>query len=521
VWDSSGSVTQAPQREASRWPLSAVLLATLLGAATLGAAVLGNGNIAVAFAPAFAFLLLYALGKLPLRVLWFGYIALVLLLDSPVEPFAENKYHSPFRPLAIILSAQLKTVIPVGALVMSGLDLMIVSTLILHTIRRLKESPLDRDGYEPTPLPMFVVNWLCLLGIIWVTVWGIGNGGNVRFVQWQIQRNIYLPIVMMVAHWVFPGPAQMKPFMQMLTVIACVRSVIAIWLRFGYPEAEYTTAHSDSVIFAIVFCFLLLRLLHGGATRGEKWSAAPILGLLSWGMVANERRLVWVEIAVALLFVYFMSPRTLLKRRIAQITLGSIPITSVYIAAGWGSSGTGVFAPVGTLRSMVDSKSDGSTLWRDLENFNLAATFAHHPVFGTGFGHPYELKVWMPDITHLYELEPYLPHNSVVGLWAYAGYVGFTLIWLVPLMAAFICARAYYASKTPYDRTISLTAFCGVVVYLLQCYGDMGLGSIPVLLVVATTVAMVGKLAIQNGAWPRAGAAKANARGVDASRARA
>jgi hypothetical protein len=500
--------------------MSAVLLAAVLGVVTLAAIVFSNGNIAVALAPTFAFLFVYAIGRLPLRALWLGYIALVLVLDSPVEGFASDHYHSPFRPLAIILSAQLKTVIPIGALVMSGLDLMIVSTLLLHTLRRFKESRLDRDGYVPTPLPLFVANWLCLLGIVWVTIWGLGNGGNARFVQWQIQRNIYLPLVMMVAHWVFPGPAQMKPFMRLLTIVACIRSVIAIWLRFGFPEAEYTTSHSDSVIFAIVYCFLLLRVFHG-ATRREKWSTGPLLALIGWGMVANDRRLVWVELAVALLFVYFMSPPMLLKRRIAQLILISIPVVAVYVAAGWGSSGTGIFKPVGTLRSMVDSKSDASTLWRDLENFNLVSTFGHHPVLGTGFGHPYELVVWMPDITSMYELEPYLPHNSVVGLWAYGGYVGFTLIWLVPLMGAFICARAYYASKTPEDRTMALTAFCGVVVYLLQCYGDMGLGSIPILLVVASTVAMVGKLAVQNGAWPRPGASKARARGVDASQARA
>lgn len=503
---SADRVSSTQLRSANERPVAALLLMALLAAATLGMAVLTNGNIAGALAPVFGFLFIYAVVKMPLRYLWLVYIALVMTLDSPTEPFASGHYYSPFHPVAVALSAQLKLVVPISALVVSGLDLLIMGTLLLHVVRRIQESPLDREGYVAMPLPLVIAAWLCLGGVVFATVWGLATGGAFRFALWQIQRNIYLPIVLLLGHAIFPGPAQLKPYMRLLIVVACIRSVIAIMLRFDYPEAEYTTSHADSMLFATVTCYQLLRLLHG-TSRREKAVIFPTMALIGWGMVANDRRLVWVEIGIALVFVYFMSPWTLLKRRFAQITIGSIPVLAAYIAVGWGS-GSGIFKPVATLRSMVDSKSDGSTLWRDLENFNLVTTFTQNPVIGSGFGHPFIMAVAMPDITEAYELEPYVPHNSIVGLFAYTGYVGFALIWLVPLVGAFVSARAYYRSQSATDRTMALTCFCAVVIYGLQCYGDMGLGSITAVLLLGPLFAMVGKQAVLVGAWPRAGRPK-------------
>ena len=111
-----------------------------------------------------------------------------------------------------------------------------------------------------------------------------------------------------------------------------------------------------------------------------------------------------------------------------------------------------------------------------------------------------ELKIVHTPST--YELEPYLPHNSVLGLWAFTGYLGFTLIWLIPTVGLYVAARAYRLSTEPFDRTAALTCVCCVVVYELQCYGDMGLGSVISILLLAPSFAMIGKLAVKVGAWP-------------------
>jgi O-antigen ligase len=182
--------------------------------------------------------------------------------------------------------------------------------------------------------------------------------------------------------------------------------------------------------------------------------------------------------------------------------IASSPLLLAYAAVGWSSSSS-LFAPVHTLRSVVDSKADPSTMWRDLENYDLFFTLRHNPVFGTGYGHGYDEIVWLPDISHSYALYRYLPHNSILGLWAYGGLIGFTALWMLLVGGLFLAARAYRHAVTVDDRTVALTAVATVVVYLAYCYGDLGLGTWTSVFMLAPALAVSSRLAVATGAWPK------------------
>src|SRR5690606_34414789 len=148
------------------------------------------------------------------------------------------------------------------------------------------------------------------------------------------------------------------------------------------------------------------------------------------------------ELGLSLLFVFIYWRRTRLKVQIIRGLLVSIPVVLAYIAVGW-TSASKIFAPARMVRSIFDSKSDILTEWRDLENFNLVATIKNNPVVGSGWGIPFEEVIKLPDVTDVYELEPYAPHNSVLGIWAYTGYVGFALHWMTLLVTVYFALRNY------------------------------------------------------------------------------
>jgi O-antigen ligase len=133
-----------------------------------------------------------------------------------------------------------------------------------------------------------------------------------------------------------------------------------------------------------------------------------------------------------------------------------------------------VFGPVSLLRSVVDAKSDRSTLDRDLENFNLVATFANHPLIGVGMGQPYVEAVKGDDISHAFPEYRYVPHNSVLGLWAWGGLIGFLGFWTAPMVALLAAARHHRAALTCEQRVASFVVIAAVEIYMLQCWGDMG-----------------------------------------------
>src|SRR6185369_18002177 len=92
---------------------------------------------------------------------------------------------------------------------------------------------------------------------------------------------------------------------------------------------------------------------------------------------------------------------------------GLAPLTLIYILIGWSSTNGALFKPVRIIRSAVDSESDASTQWRDVENYDLLYTIRQFPIFGAGYGHGFWEVMPLPAVD--YQLELFIPHNSVLG----------------------------------------------------------------------------------------------------------
>jgi len=228
-------------------------------------------------------------------------------------------------------------------------------------------------------------------------------------------------------------------------------------------------------------------------------------------MLANNRRMVWVESLLVLATLYLMTAMNPIKRKIQNALKACSPLILLYVIIGWGSSAK-IFKPVKIIRSAVDSKSDSSTQWRDLENFNLLSTFKEHPFLGTGYGHGFTEVVTLPSVD--YSLERFVPHNSIAGLWAYCGYFGYTMMTALWVAGVYFGIRAYHAATAPTEKAAALVSFGAILIYYLQCYGDMGLGSWTGVFMVAPSLAMAAKLCTANGAWEGAPNRVANQGGV-------
>jgi O-antigen ligase len=154
---------------------------------------------------------------------------------------------------------------------------------------------------------------------------------------------------------------------------------------------------------------------------------------------------------------------------------------------------------------MIDSEADPSARWRDLENYDLYYTLRSNPVLGTGFGHGYVEIIPLPDISQKFEMYRFSPHNSLLGLFAFAGLVGFAGIWMMFPLGVFFAVRSYRFAATAGDRCTSLVALGILVVFVVHSYGDIGLGNPTALFTVAPTLAFIAKQAVATGAWSTRG----------------
>jgi hypothetical protein len=475
-----------------------------LGVLTLVLVIAGNGNVGLALAPLALTLVVLLAARAPLRHSLIVLGVLCLTLENPSEFPAAGLWRSPLYTLGALLLAHLNVTIPVKALFFSGLDVALVLLTVIWVVRRIMASDVDTRGHVPPAPPLRTAALVCIVAIL--LIWGHGllrEGADFRFSLWQVFRVIYLPCVFLLYCAGIRGPSDSRTFGIALVTAALIRALLAVYLRHLFPseqEMPHATVHADSMLFSDAFLLVLVVLFERPSARNLVLSLGT-LPILTWAMIANSRRLVWVELLAALIVLYFITPFTRLKKRIAQTLAISLPLLAIYAAVGW-SSGSRVFAPVRTIRSVVDSSADPSTRWRDLENYNLFYTVRTHPVLGTGFGHGYLEVIRLPDISNAYELYRFAPHNSILGLLAYSGAIGFVTMWLFLPIGVFFAVRSYRFSTTPRDRSTALATVGILVAYLVHCYGDMGLGTWASVFTVAPALALVAKQAVVTGAWP-------------------
>jgi O-antigen ligase len=333
------------------------------------------------------------------------------------------------------------------------------------------------------------------------------RGGTVSWSLWQLDRVVYLPLVFLLFQAGLRGPKDHAALARVLVSAAMLRACMALYVQnnFSLPpdpftgdtRLPYATTHHDSILFADA-CVVIISLLFERA-GGWAWRTALLtLPLLFAGMIANNRRLVWVEVAIVFLTTYLTTPPNPFKRKVKRAIMILSPALAVYISVGWESSSP-AFKPVKMIRSVVDPETDSSTMWREFENYDLVYTIRQNPIFGTGYGHPFWEVITLPEIN--YTLELYCPHNSILGLWAFAGYFGFTAMTLFWVVGVYFGLRAYHASTRPIDRAAAMTSFGSVCVYLVHSFGDLGLGCFTGVFTVAPAIAVAGKLAVAAGEW--------------------
>jgi hypothetical protein len=449
----------------------------------------------------------HAAWVLPLRIPVLVVTFLALTLENPGDVPAAGLWRSPLYTFGALMMAHLNVTLPRHrSLLFSGLDVVLLLLGAIAVRRRLAHSPVDGDGHVPAAAPMRLFAAMTLAGAAWMWLYGMSRGGaDVASSLWQVQRVAYLPVVFWLAQGALRGPADLPVLGAVLIGAASVRAAMALFVYATVPVPAgqvlpYATTHADSMLFAGSFAAIVVALIEGYGRR-RALVATLVLPLITMAMVVNNRRIAWVELAWALVVVILSTRRTRLKRSLLRTAIVGSPLILAYVVAGWGSSAA-VFRPLGIFRSVADSGVDASTGWRDWENYDLFYTLRQHPLLGTGYGHPFTEIAKLPDISSVYSLYAFIPHNSILGLWAYGGLVGFALQWTMLAVGLLLAARANRRAKYAVNRVAALVSIAIIVTYSVHCWGDMGLGTWTSVFTVGPALAIAAQTAVATGAWP-------------------
>ena len=136
-------------------------------------------------------------------------------------------------------------------------------------------------------------------------------------------------------------------------------------------------------------------------------------------------------------------------------------------------------------------------------------TTRSNPILGTGWGHEYtEVNVAI-SIKEVFEQYRYIPHNSVLGLLAFSGLLGFGFVWQLFVVCCFFNAISVKAAETSIVRMASILGITGIATYIFQMWGDMGWNTLPADVIMAVAVGVATRVPVLSGAWPEKKASEA------------
>jgi hypothetical protein len=456
--------------------------------------------------PIAAVLFLIVLSRVRLLYGLLGIMYFSLTLENANDAPAAGMWRSPFFMVGFVFMVHLNMSTGISFLSFSGADAMLILLIIRTLIRGFTGAKLDSTRLT-VPKPLMQLAMLSLAGGFFILARGMLRGGDFQKSLWQLERVTYTPIIFMLFQCAMRTTKDHVLVGKVFLAAASVRAALSIYvMNFaaipGLEKPPWATTHHDSMLFACAIVILVSLVLHRATPAA--WKLLLLLApLIIYGTVENNRRTAWVSIPIVFVTLFFVMPNNLAKKKIKKLALYASPLWLAYLVVGWRSTNP-IFKPVSSIRSVIEPAPDTSTLTRDIENYCLAKTIGAYPFLGLGYGHTFFQIIPLPPMPH--PLEPWLPHNSLLGLWFAAGFVGYTMVTLLWAGGVFFGVRAYLAATQPMDRAVALVCFGSVLIYLVQCYADLGLGVMTAVYMVAPSIAIAGQLAMKTGAWPAKGA---------------
>ncbi|MEO7091654.1 MAG: O-antigen ligase family protein, partial [Polyangiales bacterium] len=345
-------------------------------------------------------------------------VLLFLMLAGDSAALYAQEIWSPLRWLSSVLFAPLPIKIRI-------IDLLVVALLVASMSRK--------DAKGPRVRPMRGAMFLAAGAVTLMFVYGLARGGDVRAASWQV----YLLLSSILAAFAFASVCKTSQHYlvlgKALVAAGIYRATMELvfyigWVRnSGKETPAHLTTHDDTVLWIVCITYLLINLVESRTRKAKLWA----MGLIPFFLVAvqlNNRRLAWVSLVFSLIVFYFAQRPSKAKRRIFQGALAMVPVIGLYVIVGWGRPER-IFKPLKSLETIA-TKEDDSTKARNVENLGLIATSnAYGLLTGPGWGHRYIEVSSKYSIAEYFELWPFIPHNSILGIFAFTGDIGFIGFW--------------------------------------------------------------------------------------------
>lgn len=312
-------------------------------------------------------------------------------------------------------------------------------------------------------------------------VYGLRQGGDFLVILWEVRALFYLILLYLFVPQIIQSAEQIKWLIWFVIFGVSVKAFQAIWkfIALGITTGGYPTLtnHEDPVFIVTLLILLLGFLVY------KSWNKQTVLLLLLLipyllAFYVGQRRATYASLMVSFSTFIILLPG-IVRWKFMKLMFPMLVVFVIYSAIFWNSNSF-LARPVQTIKSGIvkpdiqENVDDYySNLYRENENYNLAATVRNHPVFGIGFGNKYDQPI--PLVAIPYPLRDYIPHNEIFWLIVKMGTVGFFAFWFFFNSVAAKGVQVFSRLKDPYLKSVTLFVIIAIINQMVVSYFDLQL----------------------------------------------
>lgn len=332
---------------------------------------------------------------------------------------------------------------------------------------------------------MFVPYLIFLGAVLMGEVHGLMNGGDFNKSLWELRPQIYGFIAFVAATLLIRNRDDILALAVIAAAAIVVKGVVGdvryfLVLNHNLGAHETVLGHEDSYFLALLPMATIATLIWTGWTRTVSLLALLSLVALA-ALLANERRAGMAAlgggiVTIALLAIRFHATR---RKRILVLTIIAVILAVAFLIVFWNVQNGLVGQFVRPVRSQFDPtyRDYLSNIYRQAENLNLQLSFQTNRVIGMGFGMPFLTVLTQADISNIYPLWNYIPHNTLLWVGVRMGMVGSVAFWGLFGTAILEVCRSISVQRDRVVLVMVTIAGAAVVSQLFVAYADLQLES--------------------------------------------
>lgn len=331
------------------------------------------------------------------------------------------------------------------------------------------------------PVPVLIPFLMFVGAFLFSCMYGLRQGGDFLIALWEVRALFYFILLYLIVPQIIQSAHQIKGLIWFIIFGVSVKAFQAIWkfVVMGLTTGGYPTLtnHEDPVFMVTLFILLL------GSIVYKSWNKQTAILLLllipcTFAFYVAQRRAAYASFMVSFSAFMVLLPG-LVRWKFLKVMFPMFVCMMVYGAAFWNSNSI-LARPVQTIKSgiikpeMEENIDDYySNLYRENENYNLAATVRNHPIIGIGFGNKYDQPI--PLVAIPYPLRDYIPHNEIFWLIVKMGSVGFFAFWFFFNSVAAKGVQIFSRLTDPYLKAVTLFIIIAIINQMVVSYFDLQL----------------------------------------------